>query len=59
MNPTSCRVKLWDNGIDWNKITDYDLFLSTWKVILEYDTSIMFGDLDFSSLNLYQDKDGG
>ena len=25
-NTTACRVQLWDMGIDWNKITDYELF---------------------------------
>ena len=56
MNPTSCRVMLWDNGIDWNKISDYELFLSTYKNLIEYDTSIMFGDIDFSALKYYTDK---
>lgn len=58
MNPTSCRVMLWDNGIDWNKISEYELFLSTYKALAEYDTSIMFNDIDFASLNHYQDKNG-
>lgn len=58
MNPTSCRVMLWDNGIDWNKISDYELFLSTYKNLIEYDSSIMFGDIDFASLNHYRDKNG-
>ena len=26
-NPTSYRVALWDKGIDWNKLTDYNLFM--------------------------------
>lgn len=26
-NTTTYRVQLWDNGIDWNKISDYELFL--------------------------------
>jgi len=59
MNPTSCRVKLWDSGIDWNKISEWELFLSTYKTLIEYDTSIVFGDLDFASLKLYRDKNDG
>ncbi len=25
-NTTACRVQLWDAGVDWNKISDYELF---------------------------------
>ena len=26
-NPTSYRLQLWDLGIDWNKISDFELFV--------------------------------
>lgn len=51
-NPTSMRLELWDMGIDWNKISDYQLFLmqySNWEVDR---TRILFGDLDFQKFKL-------
>lgn len=48
-NPTSYRLKLWDMGIDWNKISDYDLFC---KFVKEADprvTSMLFDNLEFQS----------
>ena len=26
LNTTSYRLQLWDMGVDWNKISDYELF---------------------------------
>lgn len=61
-NPTSMRAILWQQGIDWTKITDYDLFC---QLILQIhpqpeETSIIFGDLDFSKFIPYerQHEDG-
>ena len=56
LNPTSFRVALWQNNIDWTTITDYELFC---QLILQLkptpnETSIIFGDLDFSKFNLYK-----
>ena len=55
-NPTALRASLWQAGIDWTKISDYDLF---WQLILQLklkpsDTHLLFGDLDFSQFNLYK-----
>jgi len=52
-NTTSYRLRLWDAGVDWNKITDYELFSA---LIGESDvdqTSILFGDLNFKLLKKY------
>ena len=59
INPTSFRVVLWQNNIDWTTISDYQLFC---QLILQLklspkDTSIIFGDLDFSKFNLYKRQD--
>ena len=56
INPTSFRVVLWQNKIDWTTMTDYELF---YKLILQLkppqsETSIIFGDLDFGKFNLYK-----
>lgn len=53
-NTTAYRLQLWDMGIDWNKISNIELFallLKTEK--LEY-SKIIFGDIDFSTFNIYE-----
>ena len=52
-NPTTYRLFLWDNGIDWNKISDYELFVMLVKNMNIEDTKIIFGNVDFSKLNPY------
>lgn len=49
-NTTSFRVALWQSGVDWNKISDYELFLQliTSMQLDVSKTSILFGDLDFN-----------
>ena len=52
-NPTMFRLQLWDMGVDWNKITSYDLFMSTITGINKEVSDLLFGDFDFSSFALY------
>lgn len=48
-NPTSLRLHLWKNGIDWNKISDFELFSRfIVKNFTPKDTYLLFGDLNFS-----------
>lgn len=47
-NPTMFRLQLHKAGIDWNKITDYELFASTVTGLTKEQTEIIFGDVDFS-----------
>ncbi len=47
-NTTMYRVMLWDAGIDWNKISDYQLFRILYKKLDIKKTRLLFGDLDFS-----------
>lgn len=55
-NPTTYRLQLWDMGIDWNKISDYELFLTLIQGSNKEDTSLIFGDIDFSSLQPYMNQ---
>lgn len=47
-NTTMFRLQLWKNGIDWNKITDYQLFCGLIASVEPNDSYILFGDIDFS-----------
>ena len=56
VNPTSLRVALWQQGKDWTEMSDYELF---YQLILQLqppqnETSMIFGDLDFTKFNLYK-----
>ena len=56
-NPTTLRLKLWNLGIDWNQISDFELFS---RVIVKsfspQDTCLLFGDLNFSWFEYIHDN---
>lgn len=54
--PTDKKYQLHLAGIDWNEISDYELFLSSYKMFTKDYSSIVFGDLDFEAFEIYQDK---
>lgn len=51
-NTTAYRLQLWDMGIDWNKLSNLELFSILIKTInLEY-SKLIFGEIDFSTFDL-------
>lgn len=56
-NSSSYKVALFREGIDWNKISDFELFISLYKNCINPDASkLLFGDLDFSTFEIYGKK---
>lgn len=55
-NTTSYRLQLWDMGVDWNKISDYELFCMLIKGLNKEITCLLFGDIDFQYFELYSKK---
>ena len=53
--PTDKKYQLHLAGIDWNEISDYELFLFSYKMFTKDFSSIVFGDLDFESFKIYKD----
>ena len=53
LNTTSYRLQLWDMGIDWNQISDYELFHILLKGVNSEVTKILFGDIDFRDFDMY------
>lgn len=47
-NPTQYRVMLWDNGIDWNDVSDFEFFIMFCQKLQKTETKLLFGDFDFS-----------
>ena len=56
-NTTSFRLQLWNNGIDWNKISDFELFSSIISGMSIEKTNIFFGELDFTKMRPIENKD--
>lgn len=52
-NTTSYRLPLWEQGIDWNELTDYQLFTMLYQGIDDEVASYMFKDLDFKKFKPY------
>lgn len=53
-NTTEYRVPLWDVGIDWNEISDFELFCMLYKQIDPEVSKSIFKDFDFNDLELYK-----
>lgn len=54
--PSDLKSFLWDNGIDWEKISDFDYFCLICTGFKKSETNILFGDIDFSGMKKYVDK---
>lgn len=52
--PFQYMVQLDDMGIDFTTITDYDLFMMLFPSFVRDDISILFGDIDLSDINIYE-----
>lgn len=47
-NTTSYRLFLWDLQLDWNEVTDFELFTLIYKNMDSDASKLLFGNLDFS-----------
>lgn len=53
-NPTTYRLFLWNMNIDWNFVSDFHVFALLVSMVSPEDSSLIFGDLDFSKLGIIQ-----
>ena len=51
--PSDMKSQLFDVGIDWMEIGDFDLFCMLSQTLTPDRTSLLFGDLDFTKLKPY------
>ena len=56
--PVDMMVQLEDAGIDFEKISAFDLFLLMFQGIKSADTSLIFGDLDLNKFELAAGENG-
>jgi hypothetical protein len=52
-NSTMYRLQLWDLGVDWNDVSDFQIFSMLVTNLPLDDTRILFGDIDFTTFDLY------
>ena len=57
--PYDLMVQLDDNGIDFSKITSFDLFCLLFGQLREMDTSLVFGDLDLKNFKVAMNNQNG
>ena len=57
--PSDMKSQLWDMGLDWMEVDDYELFMMLVQTLAPERTSILFGDLDFSKLKPYRNNQNG
>ena len=57
--PYDLMVQLDDNGIDFTKISSFELFCLLFGHLKELDTSLVFGDLDISKFNVAMNTQNG
>ena len=57
--PSEMKCQLWDMGIDWTQITDFQLFMMLAPTLSQEQTSIAFGDLNFQALRPYENPQNG
>ena len=53
-NSTMYRLQLWDMGMDWNKISDYQMFAMLVTNLKVEQTELLFGDIDFTKFKPYE-----
>ena len=51
--PADRKVEIWDKlHVFWEKIDEYDLFISLFQTLQKSEVSILFGDMDFTTFKL-------
>ena len=57
--PSDLKSRLYDLGIDYETISDFQLFTMLCPLFTKEDTALLFGDLDFSHFILKQNTENG
>lgn len=53
------KSSLWDAGLDFMKVTDWQLFLMLSRNFEQDDTRLIFGDIDFQKMEIKKYADSG
>lgn len=53
------KSQLWDMGLDWCEVEDFELFMMLSQTLTPDKTRILFGDLDFSKMRPFKNNQNG
>lgn len=56
--PSDLKSQLWDMELDWCIMDDFALFRMLAPTLTQDKTAILFGELDFSKMSQYKNKNG-
>jgi hypothetical protein len=57
--PSDMKSQLWDMGLDWMEVDDFELFMMLSQTLTPDRTGLLFGDLDFSNLRPFRNNQNG
>lgn len=57
--PSDMKSQLWDMGLDWTELDDFELFMMLAQTLTPERTELLFGDLDFSKLRPFKNNQNG
>jgi len=55
--PSDIKAPLWDQGIDYEEISDFELFMMIAKGMKQEDTRLLLGDIDLTNFIQYINQD--
>ena len=54
--PSEMKSQLWDMGLDWTQLENFQLFMMLAPTLSKDKTSIIFGDLDFTAMRPFKNR---
>ena len=57
--PSDCKSMLWDSGLDWNKVEDFQLFIMLARSLSQEQTKIILGDIDLQRMKIVENLQNG
>ena len=57
--PSDMKAQLWDMGLDWMEVEDFELFIMLAQTLTPDRTGLLFGDVDFSKLKPFRNNQNG
>lgn len=54
--PSEMKSQLWDMGLDWTQLENFQLFMMLAPTLSKEQTSIIFGDLDLSAMRPFENR---
>ena len=57
--PSEMKSTLWDSGLDWTQVTDFQLFMMLAQSMSQKQTKIILGDIDLQRMKIVENPQNG